>query len=208
MSLVNVLAKPPSEAPKPDLFRRMKNVEVPTPPMGLVHALAKPPSEAPKSDLFQRMKNAEPLSKAPEPNLFKRMRNIEVPTPPAALPVSQRATICQAPSPTKAASLNVPQNANHRSSLGILSAYRLSFVSHLSEVHVNQGNAADCGYRVNFGDPDQRQLGALFSYALMGNPFLFSKPFKLNGSWTKVIPGTSTHFPGQSMIPGPGMNQP
>ncbi|KAI5992256.1 hypothetical protein EDC04DRAFT_2613661 [Pisolithus marmoratus] len=183
VSLVHVLAKPPSKAPEPNLFKRMKNVEVPTPPVSQVHALAKPPSKAPKPNLFKRMKDAEvptppmsqvhalakPPSKAPEPNLFKRMRNAEVPTLPTALPASWRATIPQAPSPTEGdyvfiyplydianlttilgadshQSGNVPQNANCGSSPGSLSAYR-----------------------VNFGDPDQRQLGTSFSYALAGD---------------------------------------
>ncbi|KAI6032482.1 hypothetical protein EDC04DRAFT_2605133 [Pisolithus marmoratus] len=197
VSLVHVLAKPPAKVPKPDLFERMKNAEVPTPPVSLVHALAKPPSEAPEPDLFKRMKNVEvptppSPSKAPKPDLFKRMRNVEVPTLPTALPESQRATIPQVPLPTKGdyvfiyllydianlttvlgtdshQSGNVPQNANHRSSPGILSGYRLSFVFHLSEVHVDRGDAPDRSNRVNFGDPDWRQLGALFSYALAGD---------------------------------------
>ncbi|KAI6023294.1 hypothetical protein EDC04DRAFT_2606793 [Pisolithus marmoratus] len=103
-----------------DLFKRMKNAEVPT-PMSQVHALAKPPSEAPKHDLFERMKNtdvptppmsqvhvqAQSPSKAPESNWFERMKNAEVPTLPTALPASQRAMIPQAPSPTPAASMEM-----------------------------------------------------------------------------------------------------
>ncbi|KAI6011178.1 hypothetical protein EDC04DRAFT_2609991 [Pisolithus marmoratus] len=140
VSLVHVLAKPPSKAPKPNLFKRMKNAEVPTPPMSRVHTLAKPPSEAPK------------------PDLFERMRNVEVPTLPAALPASWRATIPQAPSPTEAASLQM--------SIRMPTAEVPQQSSPYTEVHVNQGNAPDHGYRVNFGDPDWRWLGALFSYAL------------------------------------------
>ncbi|KAI6005417.1 hypothetical protein EDC04DRAFT_2611553 [Pisolithus marmoratus] len=175
VSLVHVLAKPPAKVPEPDLFKRMKNVEVPTPPMSLVCALAKPLSKVPKANLFRRMKNAEvptppmswvhalakPPSKAPEPNLFERMRNAEVPTPPTALPESWRATIPQAPSPTEAASLEMSPR---------MPTVEVPQESSLdTEVHVDQGNAPDHSNRVNFGDPDQRWLGTLFSYALVGN---------------------------------------
>ncbi|KAI6046657.1 hypothetical protein EDC04DRAFT_2597792 [Pisolithus marmoratus] len=175
VSLVHVLAKPPAKVPKPDLFERMKNAEVPTPPMSLVHALAKPLSEAPKPNLFERMKNAEvptppmsqvhalakPPSQAPKPNLFERMRNAEVPTPPTALPESWRATIPQVPSPTEATSLEMSPR------MPTMEVPQESSLD--TEVHVDQGDAPDRGNRVNFGDPNQRWLGALFSYALAGN---------------------------------------
>ncbi|KAI6046793.1 hypothetical protein EDC04DRAFT_2597897 [Pisolithus marmoratus] len=162
-----------------DLFKRMRNAEVPTPPVSLVGALAKSPSKAPKPDLFERMKNAEvptpPVSlvgalakspsNTPKPKLFERMKNAEVPTPPTALPASQKDLLDRKflKHPPQ------PKNANCGSSPGSLSTYRLSFVFHLSEVHVDQGDEPDHSYRVNFGNPDQRQLGALFLYTLVGD---------------------------------------
>ncbi|KAI6024535.1 hypothetical protein EDC04DRAFT_2899902 [Pisolithus marmoratus] len=181
VSLVHVLAKPPAKVPEPDLFERMKNAEVPTPPMSLVRALAKPLSEAPKPDLFERMKNAEvptpPMSrvralakspsKAPEPDLFKRMRNAEVPTPPTALPESQRAAIPQVPLPTEGDYVFIYLFLEMSPRMPTVEVPQESSLD--TEVHVDQGDAPDRSNRVNFGDPDRRRLGALFSYALVGD---------------------------------------
>ncbi|KAI6038702.1 hypothetical protein EDC04DRAFT_2896040 [Pisolithus marmoratus] len=160
VSLVHALAKPPAKVPEPDLFERMKNVEVPTPPrmknvevptppMSQVHALAKPPSKAPKPDLFEKMRNAE------------------VPTLPTALPESWRATIPQVPSPTEGDYVFIYLFLEMSPRMPTAEVPQESSLD--TEVHVDQGDAPDRSNRVNFGDPDQRWLGTLFSYALAGN---------------------------------------
>ncbi|KAI6011638.1 hypothetical protein EDC04DRAFT_2609809 [Pisolithus marmoratus] len=47
---------------------------------------------------------------------------------------------------------------------------RLSVVSYLSELDIEQGEEPDHGRSIDFGDPDQAQLWDLFKNGLMGDP--------------------------------------